>query len=314
MTACTTTPAPDNVTDAQMKTLLASSLHTPALLEKFHIPRFKLRLATIHSWGVQEGNRLLDIGCGQGESSVALAAVVGDSGHITALDTASMDYGHPFTMRAAHEHIQQSVLGPRISFYPLDAQTFFAEQRRPTDAALDGAVLCQSLFYFPDEGEVRALFATLRRAGVARIYAAEWSYAASRDAQRAHILATAAQALFYRCKPPQHRPGLLREQNVRAGVDQQAILRAARAAGYKVAREMLVTPGDDMREGEFEVGFVLGPVFAQRVAETELSQGQKDEIGAAIDKVKVELEKPMYAGGTAVKSMDVWCAIFEMEE
>ncbi|OAA72583.1 hypothetical protein ISF_01656 [Cordyceps fumosorosea ARSEF 2679] len=313
-TSTSTSPVVADADDATIKTLLASFLHNPALLESFHVPRFKLRLATIRAWGVREGDHLLDIGCGQGESSVALAALVGDRGHVTAIDTASMDYGHPFTMRAAHDHLRQSALGPRVTFHQADAQSFFAEQQQ-TAPRLDAAVLCQSLFYFPGEHEVRALFATLRAAGTSPVYVAEWSYVPSREAQTAHALAATAQRLFYRYR---YRPEAgredPREQNVRGGVDKSAILRAAAAAGYGLAREALITPEEDMREGEFEVRFTLGEVFRQRVAEAELSGEQRAEIVAAIEKLEAEMKKELYKDGTGIMSMDVWAAVFELDK
>ncbi|KAM3554657.1 hypothetical protein ARSEF4850_006351 [Beauveria asiatica] len=324
MAVCTTTTTTiadkDKDMDTTMDSLLASFLHNPALLEKFHIPRFRLRLATIAAWGVKKGERLLDIGCGQGESSVALAAVVGAGGSVTAIDTARMDYGEPFTMREAHAHIQKSALGARISFYPVDASSFLTRiWKKPGsgsgggDGPIDAAVLCQCLFYFPDASSVRSLFAALSSAGIPRVYAAEWSYAPSHAPQRAHILATRAQALYH--MHDARRPvGDPVEQNVRAAVDQQAVLRAAARAGYRVSGETLLTPERDMREGQFEVDYVLGPRFRQRVKGASLTRAQEAEIRDAVQELKLELEKPLYSGTTSVMAMDVWCAVFELQK
>lgn len=158
----------------------------------------------------------------------------------------------------------------------------------------------------------QVVFTTLSNAGISRIYATEGSYTPSQESQLAHIQAARAQALYYRYKP-QCQPGL-QEQNVRAGVDQQAILRAANSAGYRVSRETLITPEEDMLEGQFEVIYVLGPRFEQRVAEANLPQVQTAEISAVIQELKLELEKPLYSGSTCVRAMDVWCAVFELKK
>lgn len=60
---------------------------------------------------------ILDVGCGQRESCLALAMQVGPLEHVTGLDPAPAEYSHPFTMQEAHEYIQKSTLRRRISFH-----------------------------------------------------------------------------------------------------------------------------------------------------------------------------------------------------
>ncbi|GAO17426.1 hypothetical protein UVI_02052320 [Ustilaginoidea virens] len=291
--------------------LLESSLHDAELVSSFHAPRFRQRLAIIQAWGVREGETILDIGCGQGESCLALALEVGPRGHITGIDPAQLDYGHPFTMREAHHHIQKSVLGPRISFFPVDTPSYLAKldgQRKH----FDSVTLCHSLWYFPNDQAVYSLFETLAKARIRRLYLAEWSYEPTCPSQVAHILAAKAQALLYRYKTPSE-PGL-REQNVRVGVDQQLILKAAHAAGFKVTEERFISSAGDMREGQFEVRFVLGRVFQQRVADACLTENQREEINAAILKLQSEMERLGSTNTATVGSMDVWCPVLELNK
>lgn len=51
------------------------------------------RLQLISSWTIKPGARVLEIGCGQGECTVALADAVGATGHVDAIDPGSPDYG-----------------------------------------------------------------------------------------------------------------------------------------------------------------------------------------------------------------------------
>jgi SAM-dependent methyltransferase len=297
---------------SELETLLASSLHRPDLITKFHAPRFKQRLSTIRAWGVREGEKILDIGCGQGESCLALALEVGKSGHVTAIDPAQLDYGYPFTMREAHDHIKNSVLGPRISFYPVDATSFLGKQDQHPDSAIDSAVLCHSLWYFENEEDVQTLFTTLARAKIPRLYLAEWSYIPSQEGQIPHILAAKVQALFYRYKKP-CQPGL-REQNVRSGADHKSLLKAASNSGFFVARETVITPAEDMVEGQFEVNYVLGKQFQQRLAQANLAKEKEAEIHELIQQLRSEMERSKSTRAKTIASMDVWCAVLELEQ
>jgi SAM-dependent methyltransferase len=44
------------------------------------------RMEIVDCWSVQPGWRVLEIGCGNGWMTAALAAAVGDKGHVTAVD------------------------------------------------------------------------------------------------------------------------------------------------------------------------------------------------------------------------------------
>lgn len=53
----------------------------------------KHRLEIVSRFEVVPGSKVLEVGCGQGDFTVVLAAAVGDAGHVTAVDPASLDYG-----------------------------------------------------------------------------------------------------------------------------------------------------------------------------------------------------------------------------
>jgi ubiquinone/menaquinone biosynthesis C-methylase UbiE len=55
------------------------------------------RINLVSKWDIKEGDNVLELGCGQGDCTAVLATVVGESGSVTALDPASLDYGeHQF--------------------------------------------------------------------------------------------------------------------------------------------------------------------------------------------------------------------------
>ena len=57
------------------------------------VSQMQHRIDLIEQWGIKSGEAILEIGCGQGDCTVALAAAVGGSGHVTAIDPGSLDYG-----------------------------------------------------------------------------------------------------------------------------------------------------------------------------------------------------------------------------
>lgn len=51
------------------------------------------RIQIANRFDVKPGSKILEVGCGQGDFTVVLAAAVGETGHVTAVDPASLDYG-----------------------------------------------------------------------------------------------------------------------------------------------------------------------------------------------------------------------------
>lgn len=47
-------------------------------------------------WNIRQGSRVLEIGCGQGDCTIALADAVGESGYVDAVDPGAPDYGMLF--------------------------------------------------------------------------------------------------------------------------------------------------------------------------------------------------------------------------
>ena len=66
--------------------------HSPEHLNVVR-PQIEQRAQLVKTWDIQPGERVLEIGCGQGDCTLVLAAAVGDEGSVTAVDPASLDYG-----------------------------------------------------------------------------------------------------------------------------------------------------------------------------------------------------------------------------
>lgn len=67
----------------------------------FHIAlgQIEERVQLVKAWGIQPGENIIEIGCGQGDCTVTLATAVGEKGSVTAVDPASLDYGALYVVR-----------------------------------------------------------------------------------------------------------------------------------------------------------------------------------------------------------------------
>lgn len=68
------------------------------------------RIKLVDFWRVKKGDRVLEVGCGQGDTTAVLANAVGASGFVQGIDIAPRTYGAPFTIGDATDHLQKSKL------------------------------------------------------------------------------------------------------------------------------------------------------------------------------------------------------------
>lgn len=67
--------------------------YEPQHFEQVVVPQIEERIQLVKRWDIQSGEHVLEIGCGQGDCTIVLAVAVGDTGSVTAVDPADLDYG-----------------------------------------------------------------------------------------------------------------------------------------------------------------------------------------------------------------------------
>lgn len=148
------------------------------------------RLDLTEAFGVKKGMSVLEIGCGQGDTTVALADAVGDYGKVIGIDIASRDYGNPLTLGQATDRIKRSALGERITFhFEMDFESFESSE------IFDVAVLSHSSWYFKRPEELLRYFTKLRKM-TKYICFAEWDLDFTHISQRSHFCAASVLALY----------------------------------------------------------------------------------------------------------------------
>lgn len=148
------------------------------------------RLELVSAFGIQKGMRVLEIGCGQGDTTVAIADAVGESGSVVAIDIASPDYGAPLTLGQAAERIKESSLGERIDFH-FEMDFNFFESPIPFDVA----VLSHCSWYFKQPEDLLKYFKKIRKSAE-HICFAEWDLDFTCISQRPHFCAVSILALY----------------------------------------------------------------------------------------------------------------------
>ncbi len=87
------------ILDPPLDVLALAALHDiqghnqSATASAVQIVQTEHRINLINYWSIAPGERVLELGCGQGDTTTVLAAAVGNTGHVVAVDPASLDYG-----------------------------------------------------------------------------------------------------------------------------------------------------------------------------------------------------------------------------
>lgn len=216
------------MTATQLNEQTTDFLNEHKLYENDEIQQIQLqhRLSLVEAFNLPSGGRILEIGCGQGDTTMAIAHAIGDQGNVIAIDNASRDYGAPFTLGEATDHILHSSLGERIKFH-LDTDFNDFEVTVPFDVA----VFSHCSWYFKDPVELLTFLKRLRGM-TKRICFAEWDLQFKEMPQRTHFVAVSILALYSQF--------VENESNVQNLFDKSRIRQLLEQAGFQIEKQTTV--------------------------------------------------------------------------
>lgn len=148
------------------------------------------RMRIVEATPIKEGMRVLEIGCGQGDTTAVLAAKVGPTGFVKGIDIANGTYGAPITLAEATDHLLAGPLGQRMEFQ-LNTDLLDLSE----DELYDVAIFSHCSWYM---NSVKTLETLLQKAlKIAKqVIVVEWDIVDVVEQQRAHQQAAFIQALY----------------------------------------------------------------------------------------------------------------------
>lgn len=204
----------------------------------------RLKLASY--WGIKEGDRILEIGCGQGDTTAVLAHLAGKTGFVHGIDVASPDYGAPVTLGDSIAYLQQSSLGDRIQ---VDFETDILDKTNHFPAgSFDCAVLSHCSWYFDSISKLEAILRTLRKYAK-KLCFAEWDIQIQTVDQIPHFLAALIQAQYESFKTDSL-------SNIRTLFTAEDIKQALERNGWLIEKETSIL-SSDLQDGDWEVDMVI---------------------------------------------------------
>lgn len=207
--------------------LMLAHAHAPAAQEAQ--TRFRRQLVTL--WGIESGARVLEIGCGQGDTTAVLAATVGPHGRVVAVDPAPAAYGAPVTLGDSAAYLLGGPLGDRMEFR-------FGWDPAASDPALDGpfdyVVFAHCSWYVESAGALRGRLAAARR-WAATLCFSEWDLYPHRYAQVPHHLAALALPGYGSWRAA--RTGIPDSGNLRTPLPRERATALISATGWAIVAE-----------------------------------------------------------------------------
>lgn len=213
-----------------------------------HIQRIQIehRLKLAQFWGIEKGSRILEIGCGQGDTTAVLAYLTGDDGFVHGIDIAAPDYGSPVTIGDSINHLQHSKLGKQIK---VDFETdLLSQQVDFPENSFDIIVMSHCSWYFKSFEELSELLKKARKWG-SKLCFAEWDTRIQTIEQLPHLLSVLIQAQ-YEC----FKENSL--SNVRTMFTPDDITTIASSVGWNIVDEKSIN-SKELQDGEWEVDIAL---------------------------------------------------------
>jgi ubiquinone/menaquinone biosynthesis C-methylase UbiE len=249
----------------------------------------KHRTKLVDFWGIKSGSKILEIGCGQGDTTAVLAYYTGEKGFVHGMDIGSPDYGSPVSLGESAEYLMQSIVGKQIridfNIDILSPEVDFQEN------SFDYIVFSHCSWYTKSVSELLNIMKKVKKWGKQLCFA-EWSTTIHTIEQYPHLLAILIQAQYEAFK---HNS----ESNVRTLLTPNDLKEIIEQAGWRMIKDRTID-ATDLQDGKWEVDKVKWDV-----------NNELNEINDLPDKLKdlIRSQVSMLEGTGVIKPLSVYCFI-----
>ena len=211
---------------------------------QLHQTEFRCRL--VESWNIPLGARVLEIGCGQGDTTAVLASAVGPTGKILAVDLAESSYGAPVSLGDSAKSLVESPVGEQIEFlFQFDVMD---RNNGLGPDAFDVIVLAHCTWYFASLEMLGAILDRVRP-WAPRICLSEWDLQPEQPNQFGHFLAVLIQGQI-----EAHKASSI--ANVRTPYSREQLQLLLESTGWATEFESLVDTRE-LEDAGWEIGLCL---------------------------------------------------------
>jgi ubiquinone/menaquinone biosynthesis C-methylase UbiE len=197
-------------------------------------------------WNIKEGKRVLEIGCGQGDTTAVLAYFVGENGLVHGIDIGSQAYGSPITLGDSAKFLKKSKLGKQIKI-DFEMNLLSPDVEFP-ESSFDYIILSHCSWYLKSFEEFNEVLKKVRKWGK-KLCFAEWDTRMNSIEQYPHLLSILIQAQYESFKQKS-------DSNVRTLFTPSDIKLIAENAGWNIMSEKTIF-SPDLQDGKWEVNKIL---------------------------------------------------------
>lgn len=281
------------MTEEQIKEIV-ECMPVSDVTRQIQLIQTKHRAKLVDFWNIKIGSRILEIGCGQGDTTAVLAYFTGENGQVYGIDIASPTYGSPVNLGDSTEFLLQSKLGKQIKIdFNVD---LLSPEFEFDEFSFDYIVFSHCSWYTKSREELLSMLSKVRNWGKQLCFA-EWSTTFNSIEQFPHFLSILIQAQYEAFKSES-------ESNVRTLLTPEDIKEITKMSGWKIVQdEMMESP--DLQDAHWEVDVVLSG-FDHELRDIEnLPEKMNDLLRSQVSMLKSSIDQRV------IKPLPVYCFVAE---